>query len=375
MIGRISRCLLLLILLLGCGAAAAHKASDSYLRIAVAGNQLQVHWDIALRDLQTVLALDGNGDGAITWGELRARHTDIAAYALARLSLRSADAPCVPRGPELQVDRHTDGAYAVLRFTADCTTTPRELDIAYHVFFEVDRQHRGLLQLHAAGTLHTAVFSPEHPRQQVETAHSDRLRQFAEYLREGAWHIAIGYDHILFLIALLLPVVLQRQTSGWRPAATLSHVLGETLKLVTAFTLAHSLTLGLAVTDTLQFPSRWVESAIAASVLLTAVDNIVPLFRCPRWWISFGFGLIHGFGFANVLAELGLPQDALLWALLAFNLGVEVGQLLIVAAVLPLLHRLRGWLLYPHAVLGAGSLAAAGMALLWLIERATDVTL
>lgn len=369
------RLVFLLFLLLTGAAAEAHKASDSYLRLRVQDAQVQGQWDIALRDLQAVLPLDADGDAAITWGELRARHAAIADYALARLTLTGTDGPCTVTAQDQRVDRHTDGTYTVLSFIADCKAPPRALEIGYRLFFDIDRQHRGLLQLDAADSVRSAVFSPAQAEQSFQAGASDRYRQFIDYLREGVWHIAIGYDHILFLVALLLPVVLQRQPVGWQPVARLRTAVAETLKIVTAFTLAHSLTLSLAATGTLQLPSRWVESAIAASVLLAALDNMVPLFRCPRWWVSFGFGLVHGFGFATVLGELGLAQGNLLLSLLAFNLGVEAGQLLIVASLLPVLYGLSRSPHYPRTVLGRGSLASAGLALIWLIERAGNITL
>ncbi len=364
----------LLILLLACDGAQAHKASDSYLHLSVQERSLQGRWDIALRDLQGALTLDADRDGVITWGELRARHADIAAYALAHLTLASANQPCVIKpGPQL-LEQYSDGAYTVLMFSADCVQTPQVLDVGYQLFFGTDRQHRGFMRLENGGQTHSALFAPDQRTRSLPLAIPDRLRQFTDYLRAGIWHIAIGYDHILFLLALLLPVVLQRHARGWQPVERMRTTLGVVFRIVTAFTLAHSLTLSLAATGVLHLPSRWVESAIAASVLLTAIDNLVPLFRCPRVWIALGFGLVHGFGFATVLGELGLPADARLLSLLAFNLGVEAGQLLIVSALLPPLFGLRRARFYPRAVLGAGSLVTAGMAVIWLVERAADVT-
>ena len=113
-------------------------------------------------------------------------------------------------------------------------------------------------------------------------------------------------------------------------------------KVVTAFTVAHSITLSLAALGVISLPSRLVESAIAASVVLAALNNVCPVVYGGRWIIAFCFGLIHGFGFASVLTDLGLPQDSLLLALVAFNLGVELGQLAIVAVFLPIAYALRG---------------------------------
>jgi hypothetical protein len=141
------------------------------------------------------------------------------------------------------------------------------------------------------------------------------------------------------------------------------------LKVVTAFTVAHSITLGLATLGVIELPSRWVEAAIAASVVLAALNNLFPLVLGRRWLVAFGFGLIHGFGFASVLADLGLPREALLLALVGFNLGVECGQLAIVALFLPLAYALRRTRLYRLWIFGAGSALIAVVAALWLSER------
>ncbi len=118
-----------------------------------------------------------------------------------------------------------------------------------------------------------------------------------------------------------------------------------------------------------------VESAIAASVVLAALNNVFPLFQGRRWMVAFGFGLIHGFGFASVLADLGLPQGALLLALLGFNLGVELGQLAIVALFLPLAYGLRHTVLYQRWILVGGSWLIAALAAQWFAERAFNLSL
>jgi hypothetical protein len=125
----------------------------------------------------------------------------------------------------------------------------------------------------------------------------------------------------------------------------------------------------------ISLPSRLVESTIAASVVIAALHNVFPLFRERRWVMAFVFGLIHGFGFAGVLSDLGLPQDALILALIGFNLGVEAGQLAIVAVFLPLAFALRHTFIYRRIVLTGGSLVIAALALVWFAERAFDLKL
>ena len=189
------------------------------------------------------------------------------------------------------------------------------------------------------------------------------------FVREGVWHIWIGIDHILFLLTLLLPAVLLLKNRRWQPVGKLTDALVNTLKIVTAFTIAHSITLSLATLQILTLQSRFVESMIAFSVIVTAINNLWPIFRGSRWLLAFGFGLIHGFGFATVLQDLGLSTNQLALSLLGFNLGVEFGQLVIVAAFLPLAYLIRDSAFFRWGMLRAWSAMAAAVALVWLFER------
>ena len=154
-----------------------------------------------------------------------------------------------------------------------------------------------------------------------------------------------------------------------------SSVLWSVVSIVTAFTVAHSFTLRLATLQVVRLPSRFVESAIAASVVLAGLGNLYPMMMRRRWLVAFGFGLIHGFGFAAVLSDLGLRQGSLVLSLVSFNLGVEIGQLAIVAMFLPLTYFLRHTWAYQRVVVTTGSLTIASVALLWFIERAFNLKL
>jgi hypothetical protein len=368
-------------------AAGAHKPSDSYLSITVEGGQLNGRWDIALRDLDFAIGLDADGDGRITWGEVKARHADIAAYAAARLAVQADGARCALDIGAQQVDEHTDGAYSVLPLRLVCPQGaggavhgPQALSLNYTLFADIDPQHRGLLNLTVGGVTRTAILGPQAPRQTFELGTpASGLTQALDYGREGVWHIWIGFDHILFLLALLLPAV-GRWTAGesgmkWQPVERFATAFWDVLRIVTAFTVAHSITLSLAALGLVSLPSRLVESAIAASVVLAALNNVWPVFHGRRWMVAFAFGLIHGFGFASVLADLGLPQGALALALLGFNLGVEAGQLAIVLAFLPTAWLLRRSAFYRRVVLLGGSLLIAVLAAVWLAERAFELKL
>ena len=367
--------------------AQAHKPSDSYLRLSLGDSPgIEGQWDIALRDLDYAIGLDADGDGAITWGELRARHADIAAYALARLKVSSGGQLCAPQAGEQLVDEHSDGAYTVLKFTLSCVATPpaaSTLSVAYTLFADLDPMHRGLLKLSSGAHTQSVVLEPAAGVRHLTLGETGALAQFTTYVREGVWHIWIGFDHILFLISLLLPAVLwwrpsagqSGRSAAWAPVESFRVAFVDVVKIVTAFTLAHSITLTLATLRIIELPSALVESTIAASVVLAALNNLWPVVRARRWLVAFGFGLIHGFGFATVLVELGLPQQVLLLALVAFNVGVELGQLVIVAAFLPLAYALRRTLFYRLLLLKAGSVLIALVAALWLIERGLGVVI
>ncbi len=367
------------LLLLCATSAMAHKASDSYLVLNVNGQSVTGQWDIALRDIDFAIGLDANGDGEITWGEVRARQGDISAWALGRLNLRRGS-DCELDVTEQLVDDHTDGTYAVLRLTGTCPSSTQALAVNYRLLFDIDALHRGLLRLDLDGVSHSAVLGPDTGVLTIQAGETSRLSQFGQYLVEGIWHIWIGFDHILFLLSLLLPAVLVHSLlmSGdrrWTGVSTFRSALKEVLWVVTAFTLAHSITLTLAALQIVELPSRLVESAIAASVVLAAANNLWPVVERRRWLVAFSFGLIHGFGFASVLTELGLPRDALVLSLLGFNLGVEIGQLAIVAAFLPVAYLLRNTVLYRKGVFVGGSFATMLVALVWLVERLFNLKL
>jgi hypothetical protein len=374
-------CVLAVLLTAWGTAASAHKLSDSYLTLTVPvyGGLLAGQWDIALRDLDFVLGLDANRDGAITWGELKAARTRIADYAFTRLTLEAIGHgerhTCPTQLTGLLVDEHVDGHYAVLRFSADCGPQPTELTVRYRLLFEVDPTHRGLLQVIGAGREQAAVLSRAAPRVSLNVSSPGRWQQLAAFVSEGVWHILKGYDHVLFLLTLLFPAVVRYGSRGWEPRTSLRDAAFEVLQVVTAFTLAHSLTLSLAVLGLVHLPARWVESAIALTVLLGALNNLRPVIVRRRWAVAFAFGLVHGLGFASVLADLGLHRANLVLSLLGFNAGVEMGQMLIVLAVLPLAFLLRDTTLYRRTFMPAGSAAIVLLAGYWLVVRMTGASL
>ncbi len=353
----------------------AHKPSDSYLMLDIDQNRIAGQWDIALRDLDFAIGLDMDDNGSISWGELRQRKEAVYAYAFSRLQLQGQQSSCEIRPMDLLVDSHSDGRYAVLQFNVDCPVQ-QYLTLTYRLFFDLDAQHRGLLKLSQPNGTVSNVFSPAHDSYSLTSVSvGSAWHELLNFAREGVWHIWIGYDHMLFLLSLLLPSALHRNALGWQLKPDISKTCWDVFAVVTAFTLAHSLTLSLAALGYIALPSNWVESAIAVSVALAAANNLYPLLTHRRAWLAFGFGLIHGMGIASVLLDLQLPASLQLLSLLGFNLGVEVGQLAIVGLALPLIILCSRYRFYPQWILQGGSAGIVMMALLWLAERSLDFEL
>ena len=364
-------------------AAQAHKSSDSYLQIDAGSNAVAVRWDIALRDLDVALDIDTDDNGLLTWAEVKSAWPRIESYATERLAI--AGCPLHTTGRALE--RRNDGAYAVLMLASDCSLGAAPV-VTYSLFREVDPTHRGIMKVQRPGQpLAVAMLNPsaaavplsastDSPRATLASAPEHEAPAGAwGFLREGIRHILTGYDHVLFLLCLLLPSVLRRTPAGWQPVGKLSEAVWPVVGIVSAFTVAHSITLGLAATKVVSLSPAFIEPAIAVTIILAALDNVWPIFPVRRVVVTFFFGLIHGFGFAGVLSELNLPTWEFARALLEFNVGLEMGQLIIVIGVTALLFLLRERRRYPSLVLRGGSFVAMAVGALWLIERTANVSL
>jgi hypothetical protein len=387
--------------------ALAHKESDAYLNLHTdARNDHLLHgqWDIALRDLDFAIGLDGNHDGAITWGEVQARRTAIEDYALSRLAIKGDGLTCAMQATDQKIDEHTDGAYAVIFFDALCDKNiPSKLTVVYHLMYDLDPYHRGIVTIHAGEKIAGAVLGPADPVASLDLRAPNRWMEFKSFVTDGIWHIWTGTDHILFLLSLLLPAVLIRRRvdtpgNGWRARSALAETSGalmtlsrqrshyrweaasglwpaflEVLKIVSAFTLSHSVTLSLAVLGIVDLPSRLVETGIALSVLVAASNNVYPVVKHRVWLIAFAFGFIHGLGFASALTGLQLPAGAMAASLGGFNVGVEIGQESIVLVFLPMAYLLRKTWFYRVVVLRGGSLLIIAIAIGWFVQRAFNI--
>lgn len=356
----------------------AHSTSTAYLEVdAVSLAAPTLQWRIALRDLDALLDLDANGDGQLIWGEVQDRATDINALAASSMAVKNGAAACVLRFDSPRYVRVADAGYAHLDGTATCNAGG-SLTLDYRLFEGVDPSHRVLLSMQGANQPRILE-----PGATVTVAAADVAAQmpggFSGFLSSGMAHIVGGYDHVLFLLCLLLPAVLQRQhtaNSGrWIARENVTSALLTVIWIATAFTVAHSLTLGLAAFGVVRIPASVIEPLIALTILFAALNNVWPVVTRRLAAVAFAFGLVHGFGFAEVLAPLSLPRSDLALALLGFNLGVELGQIAIVAGAFLVLATLRRWQGYARWILALGSALIANIATLWFVERVFDVSI
>jgi hydrogenase/urease accessory protein HupE len=274
------------------------------------------------------------------------------------VTVQNEDVRCVPRTASLSLLPKTNGFFAVPTLHYDCRRTLGDVVVHYDLFFDVDPRHQGLARVETKAGTREHLFRADHRELRLSQPVTivDHAR---DYFLLGVEHIFTGYDHLAFLFGLLVIAAARGLKRG------LVYVLG----IVTAFTLAHSFTLIAAGLGWVRLPSQVVEPAIALSIAYVAVENLVVAEPRRRWLLTFGFGLVHGFGFASVLAEVGLPKEGLLLSLLSFNVGVELGQIAVVGAVSPILLWLVPRLRAAATVRRWGSAVLLFLAVFWFFER------
>jgi hypothetical protein len=360
-----------LALMIAANAAHAHLASDSYLRIVIGeAGAVSGQWDIALRDLDVAIGLDADQDGNITWGELRANAEQVDAYAFGHLTIKKGNTPCRLTTTTLMVDRHAGSAYAVLPFSVECVSGG-ELQLQYRPLFDIDPSHRGLLTIANGEQVRSEVLTPDHADITIDAIQIGLIKQIAQFLRFGFDHILLGYDHLLFVAVLLVTAALRRPSGGnaWVPIDGLVRVLFETIKTLSAFTLAHAIVLTPAVLGLVNVPAKLVEPAVALTIMLAGLDNIRPILPRLRWQVAFLFGLIHGLSFASALGPMRLPPFATAIALGSFNIGVEIGQIALALLLVPIAFVSRHDGIYRRIVTPIASFAAVLLAGAWLLDR------
>lgn len=350
------------ILWLAPAAASAHEGSTGFLVVEAEPGLLRGRLDIALVDLATSLPLDSDADGRLTWNEVQAGQARITDFLDDGLQLSRGNLRCETGVGAPWLTERLGLVYLSVDVTGRCDRYG-QVGIASSLFFDRDDLHRLLISLKSESASHLATLSPT-GREWLEPAAPSGWRTALDFLGQGAWHVWVGYDHLLFLLLLILPAAALRGSGPGRGRAAAL----DLARIVTAFTIAHSITLGLAATGILRLPQQPVEATIAISIMIAAFINLKPSLARFRLPLAFGFGLVHGFGFANALAGLD-SGGATLPALAGFNVGVELANLAVIAAALPVLLWLgrRSW--YAPRALPSLSLVAAAIGAAWLIDR------
>lgn len=361
------------------GVAYGHALDQGYVYLRVGKSTLDGRVELTMQDLNSTLGLSLPTDQSVTRDDLEPHIETIREYVTERVSLAINGGPGAMPLTDYDLMSLSFAQYLQLNFSfPDLAEEPQKIDIEYTAVFDENPDHRGMLVIETnwkTGTFNneanvSLVFEPGRERQTLDLSSTSTLSGFNAMVRMGTHHIWIGIDHILFLIALLLPSVVHRQNRTWQSVTEFHVALIHVIKIVTIFTIAHTITLSLAALQTISLPSRLVESVIAISIAIAALDIVVPIFKQRIWWIVFAFGLFHGFGFASVLAEIGIPPAYMVHSLLGFNLGVELGQVAIVLAVFPILYFLRQQKAYVKAVLPGAAAILIAVSLYWFTERA-----
>ncbi len=315
------------ILLIHARPGAAHEINTSYSVVSVRSDSVRLILSIDEADLIRLdPQIDVNGDGLLYRDEVRGGGEAMALKLQDRLSTEVDGEPHTPEmlsaAPEVDVDGNLFLRIVYDVPLADEPPATLVLDLEKFLQAPLLDEHKNLVRVFVASDQPEllAVLSASSPVGRFQLREEvDLLAQVMHFVWLGVEHIFIGYDHIMFLAVLIV----------------IGSRLGPLVKIVSAFTVAHSITLILAALEIVSLPTRWVEAGIALSIAYVALENFWIRGASHRWMLTFAFGFVHGFGFANVLRDLGLPSQGLVPSLLAFNVGVEIGQVVIVAILLP----------------------------------------
>ena len=342
----------------GMNAAQAHNAGVSTSRIAIHGRTVDLEINALARDYEIAVGarIADKGSGEVNPVALAVMAPPILRYVGDHVTVLAGDRRCTPGpGAAKAADTHV-----LVTMAWSC---PPDGELRYRVtlFQDVDRAARHLAVIATDSGERELALDSRAPEIALSGADATVLQIIGRFVTAGIEHIFLGYDHVAFLIAVIL----------W------GQRLWPLIKVVTAFTVAHSITLSLAALQIFAIPSKIVEPAIAASIVFVAAENFFSRNIDRRWRVTFAFGLVHGFGFASALSEIGLPANALVPALAAFNIGVEIGQVAIVALIFPLLlwsDRLAGARKGRSvALVYTCSTVILLLGLYWLIERTVFV--
>ena len=370
-------------------AAHAHSGNQSYVYLEVFDTAIAGRVEYPIKDLNRVLDIEIPVGEPETLSAVLANADLIQSYTRQHLAIGPVEggSPWSYEFGDVELLDLGGNSYATFDFelTDRFDPPPRTFVVSYDGIVEADSNRSALLIIATdwgSGTFNNESnelvrFSAGDTVQIVDLDDPSWWKGMTGVIELGAEHIRIGTDHILFVLALVLPSVLvfrassDDETERWHPSARFGSSLWRVLKIVSMFTIAHSITLALGGLGYVELSPRLVETIIALSIAAAALHNIHPIFVNKEWVMAFGFGLFHGFGFAGLLSELGLDRSRRVPSLLGFNIGVELGQAAIILMVFPILFILRRTRIYMR-FLNFGSIGLAVIAMAWATERIFD---
>ncbi|MEM9520768.1 MAG: HupE/UreJ family protein [Actinomycetota bacterium] len=364
--------------------ASAHRSDESYLYLDIGKTSLSGRVEMPYGDLRNVFGLSLEGTVEEIRAELTENLTPIQEYAKAktRIGAQGEEWELTFDGLSLLAEAGVgvDGAgHAIFPFTVDLPlpTVPQLLETEFTPFLEefADRSNIVLVandwkrEVVNEESNELLVVNADRPGGEIDLGSPNQWRNFTSSVELGLDHIKTGPDHIFFILVLLLTSVLVLQNLTWKPSPSFTYSFGRVVIVATMFTIAHSITFTLAGLDLIPLPpSKFTETLIAVSIGAAALHNLRPVLGHREWALAFAFGLFHGMGFAGLVSDLDIGRRSQLVSLLGRNVGIEIGQLIIIAIVFPglfLLRRTRYYTMLLHFF----SVALAVVSLVWVFER------
>lgn len=388
LLGRIGAAALLVVLTLGAfaPAASAHTTEQPYMYAFIGPESIDGRLELSIGDVEAALGLRLDGSDAEIEQVLRDNADLLRSYSSDHIEV-GADSEVWPitfGRVDLFREGPGDLAFAVVQYDVDVPVDgiQPQLEISFDPFYDEVPGRDGLLLISGAfegGEFNAdkevlVTYTADNRSQLVDLGARGQWQNFTSSITLGVDHIKTGADHVLFVLALLLPSVLVFR-DGWAPVAGFGTALWRVLKIATFFTIAHSITFTLAGMGWLPTPpSKVVETIIAGSIAAAALHNLRPIFPNREWSLSFAFGLFHGMGFASLVSDLDISQSSQLVSLLGRNVGIEIGQVVVILLLFPALFLLRRTAAY-RPFLMIGSVVLAAFATFWMIERVFEVDL
>lgn len=367
----------LAIWLLFSSTAFAHQTGNSYLTLREADGQLQVEIDFIVRDLGNLLQVNGQTNQPPPAPEqLLSLQPAITATIQKSLTITIDEQAHPLTFMNQSVVLHNDGLYVRQRLNGGLMSPEAKfIVVRYEFFTQNDKLGRAFFKLVLRGDEISSVFDQTSAIQLFVLGETKRWSTIGLFTHEGAKHIWEGADHLLFLLTLLLPGLMlagRRDLNAQTRSIKNREAEKFALKVITAFTVAHSITLGFSVFGWISLPDKWIESLIALSIIISALLNLQNRVQFSHWKLAFLFGLIHGMGFANGLKELGLSTTYFLETLFAFNLGVELGQISAVLLVGVPVVLMAKETQTKQRIMTYGSIGVLLISAVWLVQRVSS---